>query len=76
MKKVIELEGLTIIGEVEELEKLRQVIIRGSVHFFERADNAGANDTCLVHYWTHMGQYAYRLYTGIDKQIKEALNEY
>lgn len=69
MKQVIEVEGLTIIGEAEDLDKLRQVITRGSVQFFESADNATGYDVCLVDHWTHMGHYAFRIWRAIEKQI-------
>ena len=71
MKKMIEAEGLTIIGEAKDLEKLRRVITRGSVHFFESVDNAKDEGVCLVAEWTRMGHYAFRLSKAIDNQLKE-----
>ena len=71
MKQVIELEGLTIIGEAKDLDKLRKVITRGCNQFFEKAENATEEEAGLVEYWTGMGQYAYWLSAGIINQIRK-----
>ena len=73
MKKMLEVDGIILIGEEEDLIKRRRTIVAGSIRAFEQSKYYKEEDPveCLEKHYDDLGVWSHDFWREMSRQLGE-----